>query len=81
MEKDKAMLTKAIVFILKAYHYAISPLFGCGNSCRFTPSCSVYAAQAFTRHGLVRGAWLTCCRLAKCHPWHAGGEDLVPENC
>ncbi|MGA7990195.1 MAG: membrane protein insertion efficiency factor YidD [Thermoanaerobaculia bacterium] len=47
-------------------------------ACRFTPTCSEYARQAFLRHGLRRGLALTARRLARCHPFHAGGPDPVP---
>ncbi len=49
------------------------------SSCRFAPSCSEYAAQAITTHGAGHGSWLTVKRLIKCHPFHAGGYDPVPE--
>ena len=58
------------------YQYLLSPLLG--PSCRFTPSCSVYAIEALRQHGLVRGGWLTIGRLLRCHPWHPGGLDPVP---
>lgn len=69
-----------MVFILKVYHGAISPLFGFGNCCRFSPSCSVYAVEALTKHGVLQGSKLVFLRLLKCHPWHEGGVDLVPEK-
>lgn len=47
-------------------------------TCRFSPSCSEYAAQAITRHGLVCGGWLALWRLLRCHPLSAGGHDPVP---
>ena len=48
----------------------------CG--CRFAPSCSHYAREALREHGLFAGVALTVVRLAKCGPWHPGGEDPVP---
>ncbi len=58
------------------YKYFISPLLP--PACRFIPSCSSYAVEAVMVHGIVRGSWLSFCRLARCHPFHAGGLDLVP---
>ncbi|HWO42473.1 MAG TPA: membrane protein insertion efficiency factor YidD [Candidatus Eisenbacteria bacterium] len=45
------------------------------QSCRFFPSCSVYAAAAFERYGLAQGAALALKRLGRCHPWNPGGFD------
>ena len=61
--------------LIKFYQLAISPLLG--KSCRFYPSCSQYAKEAFTHHNLIRAFWLTIKRLSKCHPWHQGGYDPV----
>lgn len=46
--------------------------------CRYMPSCSAYALEAMQRHGVARGAWLTACRLVRCHPWGSMGLDPVP---
>lgn len=47
-------------------------------SCRFTPTCSEYAAQALHKHGAITGTKLAVKRLAKCHPWGGSGYDPVP---
>lgn len=67
-----------IVFLIRAYRYLLSPWIG--QHCRFHPTCSVYAEESIRTHGVVRGSWLTLRRLSRCHPWHAGGEDPVPEK-
>jgi len=67
-----------IIRMLKGYRYLISPWIG--NQCRFYPSCSCYAEQAFGRFGFFKGIYLTLRRLLKCHPWHRGGEDPVPDT-
>jgi uncharacterized protein len=64
------------VVILRAYRAVISPLYG--QVCRYYPSCSAYALEAIQRHGVVRGIWLGSRRIARCHPWAAGGVDDVP---
>ncbi len=65
---------------IRAYRAFISPLLP--NSCRFTPSCSVYALEALKLHGPMMGLWLTVRRLGRCHPisWLGGssGFDPVP---
>jgi uncharacterized protein len=65
-----------LLFMLRAYQYAIRPLMGA--NCRFFPSCSDYAREAVERHGAVKGAWLAARRVARCQPYHPGGYDPVP---
>jgi uncharacterized protein len=62
--------------LLRAYRFLISPLYG--QVCRYHPSCSAYALDAVRRFGAVRGCWLSVRRVARCHPWAAGGYDPVP---
>ena len=65
-----------LVVLLRAYRAVISPLYG--EVCRYYPSCSAYALEAVQTHGSVKGSWLAARRLARCHPWAAGGVDHVP---
>ena len=65
-----------LVATLKVYRTVISPLYG--DVCRYYPSCSHYAMQALQHHGVLRGLWLGSRRLARCHPWAAGGVDDIP---
>ena len=69
-------LTRVVVAILDFYKRAISPWLP--PACRFEPTCSVYAREAFVRYGLAKGTYLTLKRLMRCHPLHAGGFDPVP---
>jgi len=69
----KWLLTRMI----RLYQYLLSPLLG--NNCRFYPSCSCYAQQAINDHGTLRGGYLSLRRVLKCHPFHSGGFDPVPE--
>jgi putative membrane protein insertion efficiency factor len=61
-----------------AYRYGISPVIG--PRCRFFPTCSEYGLQALRRFGAVRGSWLIAARLARCHPWHPGGVEPLPDS-
>ncbi|MFZ4466602.1 MAG: membrane protein insertion efficiency factor YidD [Phycisphaerales bacterium] len=45
--------------------------------CRFQPSCSEYAVEAFSRHGVARGGWMAARRIARCNPWGGCGHDPV----
>ena len=66
-----------LIVLIRGYQLLISPLLG--NHCRFYPSCSQYAREAIERHGALRGGWLAIRRVLRCHPWHPGGVDPVPE--
>jgi putative membrane protein insertion efficiency factor len=64
-----------VIAALGFYKRWLSPLLP--SACRFYPTCSEYMAQAVEKRGVVRGVWLGIKRLAKCHPFHAGGVDPV----
>lgn len=72
----KSPLVQPLLWLIRAYQLAISPLLG--NRCRFFPSCSDYTMEALQAHGLLKGAWLGLRRISRCHPWHPGGYDPVP---
>jgi uncharacterized protein len=61
--------------LIRAYQLLLSPVFA--GSCRYTPSCSHYAAEAITRFGVLRGGMLSMKRLARCHPLGGHGFDPV----
>ena len=67
-----------MVLVLRLYRAVISPLYG--DVCRYYPSCSSYALQAVQQYGVVRGSWMGMRRIARCHPWAAGGVDDVPQR-
>jgi len=64
------------MMLIRLYQVALSPFLP--NSCRFQPTCSQYALEAFAKHGAFRGFWLTIKRISKCHPWGGHGHDPVP---
>ncbi|MDP9117272.1 MAG: membrane protein insertion efficiency factor YidD [Actinomycetota bacterium] len=66
----------AVLAMIGFYRTAISP--ARPASCRYSPTCSAYAAEAIERFGLGRGGWMSLRRLLRCHPFHAGGHDPVP---
>lgn len=70
-------MREVLLLGLRLYKRLISPLLP--PACRFYPSCSQYALEAIQKHGSVRGVILALGRLARCHPLHPGGVDLVPE--
>ena len=69
-------MSRVLMLLVRVYRYAFSPMLG--THCRFHPSCSAYALEAFDRHGAAWGVWLAVKRVLRCHPWHPGGHDPVP---
>jgi uncharacterized protein len=64
-----------VLQLLRAYKWAISPMFP--PSCRFVPTCSEYAMEAVERYGAVRGGWMAFVRILRCHPLASSGYDPV----
>ncbi|MBV9867169.1 MAG: membrane protein insertion efficiency factor YidD [Abitibacteriaceae bacterium] len=73
-----SFISRIALTLIRFYQRYISPL--TPPACRFYPTCSHYTYQAIERFGIWRGAWLGFCRICKCHPFHAGGCDPVPET-
>ncbi len=70
-------MAKILIGLVRIYRLLLSPLIG--MHCRFHPTCSQYMIEAIERHGSIKGTWLGLHRLSRCHPWHKGGIDPVPE--
>ena len=70
------IIKNIILKILRFYQIFISTF--TRPSCRFYPTCSEYAYQAFENYGVFRGSFLTIKRILKCHPFHPGGYDPLP---
>ncbi len=70
------ILSLPFIFLIRVYQKVISPWLG--PSCRFTPTCSQYAAEALQKYGAAKGLWLTVKRIARCNPWGGHGHDPVP---
>lgn len=72
----KSVLSFPFVLLIKFYQVCISPLKPA--SCRFTPTCSQYAVEAFRKYGPLKGFYLAAKRILRCHPWGGSGYDPVP---
>ena len=72
------MMRKIFILPIWAYRYFLSPFLG--SNCRYYPSCSAYAQESIERFGVIKGGWMATRRITRCHPWHEGGYDPVPEN-
>ncbi|MES9833476.1 MAG: membrane protein insertion efficiency factor YidD [Candidatus Thiodiazotropha sp. LLP2] len=70
-------MRQIMIFVIRLYQTILSPFVG--QHCRFYPTCSAYSLEAVEKHGALRGFWLSLKRISRCHPWHEGGVDPVPE--
>jgi putative membrane protein insertion efficiency factor len=75
--RNHELVREGLVILIRLYQILLSTLLG--PCCRFSPSCSSYALLSIQRFGIIEGGWLTFKRLIKCHPFHPGGYDPVPE--
>ncbi len=78
LAKMSSAMRTVMIGVIRFYRYCISPLMA--PHCRFEPTCSRYAQDALTEHGVLRGMMFSLRRLSRCHPWHEGGFDPVPET-
>ncbi|MCM1137582.1 MAG: membrane protein insertion efficiency factor YidD [Duncaniella sp.] len=70
------MLKQIFILPIRFYQLCISPMLPA--SCRYTPTCSQYAIEAISKHGILKGGYLTVRRVLRCHPWGGSGYDPVP---
>jgi hypothetical protein len=70
-------MKRILAALIRGYSLFISPFLG--HHCRYYPSCSAYALEAIEKHGAWRGLWLGIKRVSRCHPFHEGGYDPVPD--
>ncbi|MDQ0160944.1 membrane protein insertion efficiency factor YidD [Bacillus alveayuensis] len=71
-------MKQILIGLIRFYQKFISPLKP--PTCRFYPTCSHYGIEAIQRFGPIKGGWLTIKRILKCHPFHPGGIDPVPDE-
>lgn len=69
------VLSLPLIGLIRLYQLVISPWIG--PKCRFTPTCSHYAIEAFRKYGLFKGGWMAIRRISRCHPWGGSGHDPV----
>jgi putative membrane protein insertion efficiency factor len=71
------MAQRVLLALIRGYQRFLSPLLG--SNCIYQPTCSQYTYEAIAKHGIWRGTWLGIKRIARCHPFHTGGYDPVPD--
>lgn len=71
-------MKKFLILLIRLYRLCLSPFLG--QCCRFAPSCSAYAEEAYETYGVIKGTRMVIMRLIKCGPWHPGGYDPVEKG-
>ncbi len=74
--KIRKILSVPFILLIRIYQYTLSPFLG--GRCRFVPTCSAYAIEAFQKHNVFKALYLTIRRITRCHPWGGHGYDPVP---
>ncbi|MFH1214821.1 MAG: membrane protein insertion efficiency factor YidD [Candidatus Neomarinimicrobiota bacterium] len=70
------IINYVFILIIRSYQIVLSPLFP--KACRFEPTCSQYAVEAFREFGFFKALFFSTRRILKCHPYHSGGYDPIP---
>jgi len=82
-QQRPSVIATLAAFCVRLYQLVFSPIkhlfFGPACGCRFQPTCSCYARSALLEHGFFCGLYLSIRRILRCHPWHPGGYDPVPD--
>ncbi len=73
--KLKIHVINLCIVVIRLYQTFFSPVIG--DCCRFYPTCSEYAKEAFQKYGVLKGFWLTLRRIIRCHPWHSAEVDPI----
>ena len=68
-----SLMKYLLIFFIRFYQWTLGSLFV--QRCRFYPTCSNYAIEAYKKYGAIKGSYLVIKRIGKCHPWHPGGPD------